>query len=145
MEENNGLEYSSDSTIVVMLPCALGEEQKFQEMKAPEITQLMRLNDTRMKSLVDYEYKVEKAQEYLIENYEELGDHADEIAELLGIELQQTVSFEMTVTITGSITVPVGKSLWELSEYDFDIDLTCSNSDYELEEYDVTDFNLEEA
>ena len=145
MEENNGLEYSSDSTIVVMLPCAWGEEQKFQEMKAPEITQLMRLNDTRMKSLVDYEYKVEKAQEYLIENYEELGDHADEIAELLGIELQQTVSFEMTVTITGSITVPVGKSLWELSEYDFDIDLTCSNSDYELEEYDVTDFNLEEA
>lgn len=88
---------------------------------------------------------LDKVKEYLIENYADLELHADEIASILEIELTQEVEFEMTVTITGTITLPVGKDFSDLSEYDFDVELSCNDSDYELENYDAEIERLRES
>jgi len=79
----------------------------------------------------------EKVQEYLTENYDELGDHADEIARLLGIDLTNTIEVEFDVTIKATITIPVGKDASDLSVYDFDIEISSNESEYEIEEFDA--------
>ena len=80
---------------------------------------------------------IKASEKYLKENYEDLELHADELANILGIELTNEVEFEMTVSITGTIVLPMGKSFDDLSEYDFDVELTCNEMDYELEQFDA--------
>ena len=82
-----------------------------------------------------YDNALAKVKSYLTENYEELEDHADEIARLLNIDLTQYITFEMNVTITGTLSLPIGKSFDDVSEYDFDIDLSVNDRDIEIEDY----------
>ena len=41
----------------------------------------------------------------------------------------------MNVTITGTLSLPIGKSFDDVSEYDFDIDLSVNDRDIEIEDY----------
>ena len=77
----------------------------------------------------------DKVKDYLVENYEEIGsEHSDEIARLLGIDLHKTVEVIFDVTIRATITVPMDKDVEDLSVYDFDIEISSNESDYEIEE-----------
>ncbi len=77
----------------------------------------------------------DKVKDYLVENYEEIGEeHANEIARLLGIDLHKTVEVIFDVTIRATITVPMDKDVEDLSVYDFDIEISSNESDYEIEE-----------
>ena len=78
---------------------------------------------------------VDSVKEYLVENYEDIGEeHATEIANILGIDLSKTVEVVFDVTIRATISVPVGKDVDDLSVYDFDIEITSNESEYEIEE-----------
>jgi hypothetical protein len=80
----------------------------------------------------------DKVKEYLVENYDEIGsEHADEIARILGIDLHKTVDVEFNVTIKATITIPMDKDVSDLSVYDFDIEISSNESDYEIEESDA--------
>ena len=79
---------------------------------------------------------ISQVKDYLIENYEDLGDHAKEIAEFLGIELTREVSVDIHVTVTATLTIPADKDVSDLS-YDLEFSLESTDSDVELEEYDI--------
>jgi hypothetical protein len=77
----------------------------------------------------------DKVKDYLVENYEEIGsEHSDEIARLLGIDLHKTVEVIFDVTIRATVTIPMDKDVEDLSVYDFDIEISSNESDYEIEE-----------
>jgi predicted RNA-binding Zn ribbon-like protein len=82
-------------------------------------------------------------EEYLDENWEELGDHAATIAGIFGIEVTKTVSLEITVAFTVEVIVPRGQED-DISESDFDFEVTQgSYSDVEIEssDYSIVTFN----
>ena len=82
-----------------------------------------------------YSKAEDAVKEYLVENYEDIGEeHATEIANILGIDLSKTVEVVFDVTIRATISVPVGKDVDDLSVYDFDIEITSNESEYEIEE-----------
>jgi uncharacterized membrane protein (UPF0182 family) len=60
---------------------------------------------------------------WIVENFEELGDLATELCEMF--DLPTTVSHEMTLTISATVTLelPLGYDLDNLSEYDFETSL----------------------
>jgi hypothetical protein len=77
----------------------------------------------------------DKVQEYLVDNYDEIGEeHANEIATILGIDLHKTVDVVFDVTIRATVTIPMDKDVDDLSVYDFDIEISSNESDYEIEE-----------
>ena len=77
----------------------------------------------------------DKLKDYLVENYEEIGEeHAKEIAEIFSIELSKTLEVVFDVTIRATVSVPVDKDVDDLSVYDFDIEISSNESDYEIEE-----------
>ena len=80
----------------------------------------------------------DKLKDYLVENYDEIGEeHATEIANIFGIELSKEVEVVFDVTIRATISVPVGKDVEDLSVYDFDIEISSNESEYEIEEFDA--------
>lgn len=138
MENTPELTYNSEATIVYNASDSTWASAEPKIATADLVTVTMR-NAKRLRSNMDrYEQNREKVREYLIENYSELGEHADEIAKLLEMELSQEIEFSMDVTITGTITIPVDVLFEDLSEYDFEVELTCNNSDYDLSVYDAT-------
>ena len=80
----------------------------------------------------------DKLKEYLVENFEDIGEeHANEIANFFGIELSKTIEVVFDVTIRATISVPVDKDVDDLSAYDFDIEITSNEAEYEIEESDA--------
>jgi hypothetical protein len=77
----------------------------------------------------------DKVKEYLVDNYDEIGEeYANEIATILGIDLHKTVDVVFDVTIRATVTIPMDKDVDDLSVYDFDIEISSNESDYEIEE-----------
>jgi hypothetical protein len=137
--------YNPEATIVLNDLPDVYFEKRLHQRTAGEISRLWRDSERYQKSSQDLTAKIDFAGQYLKENYEELEEHADEIAKILGITLTNEVEFEMTVSITGTITLPMGKDFSDLSEWDFDISLDCNDSDYELENYDATIDRMRES
>ena len=52
---------------------------------------------------------IESVKEYLIENYDELEDHANQIATMLDIELTREVEYSVSMSATVTITVAMGE------------------------------------
>ena len=78
---------------------------------------------------------VDAVKDYLVENFEDIGEeHATEIANLLGVDLSKTIEVVFDVTIRATISVPVNKDVEDLSVYDFDIEISSNESEYEIEE-----------
>ena len=79
---------------------------------------------------------IESVKNYLIENYEELGTHADEIATLLDIELSSEVEYSVSMTVTVTVTVAPGddaESLISRNLYVESNDGNISVDDYEVD------------
>lgn len=114
-------------------------------VQASEITSTYRNDKIRTQQIVKRNQQIEDVRMYLIENYEELEEHADEIAKLLDIELSKSVEFTMSVTVTGTMSVPVGKDISDLDEYDFDIEVEYNDSDFDLEDVDVNINHIRES
>jgi transcription initiation factor TFIIIB Brf1 subunit/transcription initiation factor TFIIB len=64
-------------------------------------------NENLNKSVNDYYTKVQRLRNYIIENAEEMEMFAEEIAFMFDIALTKEIEFEATVTVTGTIEVPV--------------------------------------
>ena len=86
----------------------------------------------------------DKLKDYLVENYDELGDHADEIAKIFSIDLSKEVEVEFNVTIKATISMPVNEDVSDLSVYDFDITLESNESKYEVQEFDADIDSIDE-
>ena len=79
---------------------------------------------------------IESVKEYLLDNYDELESHADEIASLLDIELTREVEYSVTMTATVTVTVAPGddaESLISRNLYVESNDGNISVDDYEVD------------
>ena len=62
----------------------------------------------------------------------------------MGIDLSKTVDVEFNVTIKATITIPVNEEVSDLSTYDFDVEISSNNNDYEIEEFDADIDSIDE-
>ena len=79
---------------------------------------------------------IESVKEYLLDNYDELESHADEIASLLDIELTREVEYTVTMTATVTVTVAPGDDAESLISQNLYIDSNHGNisvDDYEVD------------
>lgn len=130
--------YDPNATIILNDNHDYYAEKRLHQRTASEISRVWRDSERYQKTAQTLSANIDFAVQYLKENYDDLELHADEIAKLLGVgELTNEVEFEMTVQITGTVTLPMGKTFSDLSEYDFDVELTCNEMDYELEQFDA--------
>ena len=86
----------------------------------------------------------DKLKDYLVENYDELGDHADEIAKIFSIDLSKEVEVEFNVTIKATVSMPVNEDVSDLSIYDFDITIESNESKYEILDSDADIDSIDE-
>ena len=86
----------------------------------------------------------DKLKDYLVENYDELDEHATEIASIFSIDLSKEVEVEFTVSIKATITIPVNEDVSDLSTYDFDVEISSNESKYEVEQFDADIDSIDE-
>ncbi len=95
--------------------------------------------------VANYESSHDKAKDYLVENFEDIGeDYAKELASILNIDLSKEVEVEFTVTIKATVTMPVNEEVSDLSTYDFDVEISSNNNDYEIEQFDADIDSIDE-
>jgi len=78
---------------------------------------------------------IESVKEYLIENYEDLEDHANTIATMLDIELTREVEYSVSMTATVTVTVAMGEDAEDLITENLYID--SSDSNINIDDYNV--------
>jgi hypothetical protein len=107
------------------------------EVTADKITTTFR-NQKQLANIRDrHEKNVNSVRDYLIENFEELDEHAEAIANLLGIDLSAEIDVEFIVSVRATIAVPLGTTARDLSTYDFDVEIISNDSNYEIQDYDA--------
>lgn len=90
---------------------------------------------------VDFEYKIEKADEWITEEADGLSERqVEELCEILGINLEVTKTVTLSAEIEVEVTAKRGYDFDNISEYDFDITVESSSSDFEIESVS-TDIN----
>lgn len=92
-----------DSTAVIVL-----NPSEYVEKSALDLNYDLRRLESFRSIANTQTSNIESVKEYLIENYDELGGHADSIAELLDIELTQEVEYTVTMTATVTVTIKPG-------------------------------------
>ena len=110
---------------------------EFAEVNADDVSRTYWQKDALKETNDRNSRAYDSVKEYLVENYDELNEHADEIAKILNIELSKTVDVIFDVTIKASVSIPVGKDVDDLSVYDFDITIESNESEYEIEDSDA--------
>ena len=78
---------------------------------------------------------IESVKEYLLDNYDDLESHADEIATLLDIELTREVEYSVTMTATVTVTVAPGDDAESLISDNLYID--SNNGNISVDDYEV--------
>jgi hypothetical protein len=139
--------YNPKATIVVRKGYYYGtpSDSKFDLENADDISRtywrLDALQETNNRNSRAYD----KVKDYLVENFDEIGEeHANGIAEILGIELSKVVEVVFDVTIRATVSIPVNEDVSDLSVYDFDIEISSNESDYEIEESEADINSIDE-
>ena len=78
---------------------------------------------------------IESVKNYLIENYDDLGHHADEIATLLDIELEREVTYSVSMSCSVTVTVKMGEDPEDLIAENLYID--SSDGNINIDDYNV--------
>ena len=139
--------YDPKATILVRKGYYYGtpSDSKFELENADDISRtywrLDALQETNNRNSRAYD----KVKDYLVENFDEIGEeHANGIAEILGIELSKVVEVVFDVTIRATVSIPVNEDVSDLSVYDFDIEISSNESDYEIEESEADINSIDE-
>jgi hypothetical protein len=66
--------------------------------------------------ITQHRVMVAQLREYIVDNFDELGEHAEPIAEIFSIDLTKSVEVEVKVTYSLTVTVPLGWTEDEISE-----------------------------
>jgi len=106
-------------------------------LEAHQVTSLKNNETIRTQRIVKLNGQIDNVREYLLENYDELDNHADEIARLLDIELTNEVTVDVNVTFSVTMTLPMGTDADSVEGHDFSFDVISENSDYEITDYDT--------
>jgi hypothetical protein len=93
------------------------------------------------RKLVELQNQVTEFQTYLRENWESLDAHAEELADLFGLEMTSTKTFTFTIDVEVEVTATSPAYNWsdfDGSELDFDVSASVSyNSRNDLDDATV--------
>lgn len=118
---------------------------ELEEVKADDVSRTYWQKDALQETNNRNSRAQDKLKDYLIENYEEIGEeHATEIANIFGIELSKVVEVVFDVTIRATVSIPVNEDVSDLSVYDFDITIESNESDYEVDEFEADINSIDE-
>lgn len=93
--------------------------------------------------MVDFEYKIEKADEWITEEADNLTERQiEELCDILGLTNETTKTVTLKVDIEVKVTGSRNTDFDSISSYDFDIEVTSNSSDFEIESYD-TDIDVD--
>jgi len=109
------------------------------------VTSAVRNASIRGDKVNKLESRIDNVREYLIENYDELEAHADEIARFLDIDLTNEVTVEVNVSFSVTMELPIGITADSVDGHDFSFDITSENDDYEITDYDTCVIYCNEA
>jgi hypothetical protein len=140
-------EYDPKATIVVRKGYYYGtpSDSKFETENADDISRAFWRVDALTETNNRNSRAQDKLKDYLVENFEEIGEeHATEIANIFGIELSKTVEVVFDVTIRATVSIPVNEDVSDLSVYDFDIEISSNESDYEIDEFEADINSIDE-
>lgn len=124
--ENETIKYDAQATIVINDSDSAYDDAKPRVMNAQEISAVLRYDKKRQEELAELKRKIEHVKEYLLEAYDDLGEHAQEIADWLDIELTKDVSVTVTVEFEVQLSV----------KPDEDMDDILMNLEYSMENHD---------
>ena len=103
--------------------------------KDEQIVRLQNANSTYSTDANVQYGRINRVKDYLTENYDELEMHADEIANILQIELSLEVTYTVTMTATVTVSVPVGEDGEDILNENLYID--ANHGDIVIDSYDV--------
>jgi hypothetical protein len=99
-----------NNTAVILLELPTGSSTEFVQKTALDIEYAYKRLDSFRSIANNQTAQIEAVKQYLIENYDDLELHADEIAALLDLELTREVEYTVSMTATVTVTVGVGQS-----------------------------------
>ena len=139
--------YDPKATIVVRKGYYYGtpSDSKFDLENADDISRTYWKVDALQETNNRNSRAHDKLKDYLVENFDEIGEeHATEIANIFSIDLTKEVEVEFNVTIKATISIPVNKDVSDLSTYDFDVEISSNESEYEIEQFDADIDSIDE-
>ena len=136
-EQMTQLSYDPYAKIVVNTHQPVYSGVTPQTLEAHEVTSLFNNKEIQAKNISKYRTQIENVREYLVENYDSLDEHADEIARLLDIELTNEVTVDVNVTFSVTMTLPIGIEADSVDSNDFSFVIESENSDYEIQDYNT--------
>lgn len=139
--------YDPKATILVRKGYYYGtpSDSKFEVENADDISRAFWRVDALTETNNRFSRSQDKLKDYLVDNFDEIGEeHATEIANIFGIDLSKTVEVVFDVTIRAIVSVPMDKDVSDLSVYDFDIEISSNESDYEIEESEADINSIDE-
>ena len=139
--------YDPKATILVRKGYYYGtpSDSKFELENADDISRTYWRLDALQETNNRNSRAQDKLKDYLVENYDEIGEeHATEIANIFSIDLSKEVEVEFNVTIKATVSIPVNEDVSDLSVYDFDIEISSNESDYEIEESEADINSIDE-
>jgi hypothetical protein len=101
--------YNNTAVILLELPTG-SSTTEFVQKTALDIEYAYKRLDSFRSIANNQTAQIEAVKQYLIENYDDLELHADEIAALLDLELTREVEYTVSMTATVTVTVGVGQS-----------------------------------
>ena len=129
--ENEDIKYDGHATIIINESDTAYDDAKPRVMNAQEISAILRYDKRRQEELAELKRKVEHVREYLIESYHDLDDHAQEIADLLDLELTRDVMVTVTVEWEINLSVKPGDDIGDIVDnLSFSIDTSDNVNDY---------------
>ena len=127
-------QYNSFSTIILELPVGTNVTE-FVDKTANDIEYAFRRLESYRSIANNQTSAIESVKEYLLDNYDDLGHHADEIASLLDIELTREVEYTVTMTATVTVTMAPGDDAESLISDNLYID--SNNGNISVDDYTV--------
>ena len=133
MDTATELKYDEDAVIVVK------QGEDLIEHSARTIEYIKRRYDDLIILTSKQNQCIDAVREYLVEAYDDLGEHAQEIAELLDIKLTREVEVTVNVEAYVTVTLAVGEDLDDVIPY---LDVTFRDTDsITVDGYEMTDWN----
>ena len=127
-------QYNSFSTIILELPVGTNVTE-FVDKTANDIEYAFRRLESYRSIANNQTSNIESVKEYLLDNYDDLGHHADEIASLLDIELTREVEYTVTMTATVTVTMAPGDDAESLISDNLYIE--SNNGNISVDDYTV--------
>lgn len=139
-QEPEPLVYDPQSQIVINVS-ETWSEVKPELVSASQVTDIYKNNQIKRNIINDFNKNNDAVQQYLIDNYDELDEHADKIAELLGFTLTREVELEITATFLVTVELERGVNPYDIDGYDFNFEI--SSYDHEIQNEETTAISID--